>query len=642
LAWRPLRGPRAVAALAALSAEEAEGDPLLSSAFAPFASVRSAVCFAPRGPGVAAASAVKEMLSVLGADLSGGGREGEHEVGEQRRCLASAERRRFLSRLLAALVSSSVPSLLSDDAEVCWAALEIEAAVAAHGEEGGQEEEIEEGKPEKTRNWARARAAAKSLLASSTASGNAAAPALWRAYARLQAASGAKRSSSLKVTTTLLAALSERGGGGKGGEGRRRQHALSAAVEAADSVGGGRGASSAHDNALAVLLVAAASGIAPAEVAVSPESGGAPTEEARGAALSALETMASSVVVSPSSSSPSSSSPSSIEAFAAIAAAEALLLLLPRPQSPLSGAEAAARLAEAADKAFGSLSSPSSSSSSRNKNDSSSSSGRAFEWLVLRRCRLFAKSATPSEARAAVLEALERFPDSTELVDLLAEIGRGGGGSGGGGGGGGGDNDDDKSTLDLDLDLLRQVISASGSPRALLRALSRGSLMGTAAAASAMEHLLRKSGEAASHQSSSSSPALVRALARAEIAAAADKGTVSITAATSRARRVLLRGLAAFPWDAELYFDLVDPAALSEKRGSGEDTAYLPLPLLVPSAERAELIEAAADAGVLLGARVDVYETALAVAAEGVVAGGGVYGNGEEQEEEEEGELSWG
>lgn len=158
-----------------------------------------------------------------------------------------------------------------------------------------------------------------------------------------------------------------------------------------------------------------------------------------------------------------------------------------------------------------------------------------------------------------------------------------------------------------------------------------------------MEHLLRKSGEAASHQSSSSSPALVRALARAEIAAAAaDEGTVSITAATSRARRVLMRGLAAFPWDAGLYFDLVDPAALSEKRGSGEDTASLPLPLLVPSAERAELIEAAADAGVLLGARVDVYETALAVAAEGVVAGGGVYGNGEEQEEEEEGELSWG
>ena len=84
--------------------------------------------------------------------MSGGG------GGDDKRwCLASDERRRFLSRLLSALVSSPSPSssLLADDADVCWAGLEIEAAVASG------EEESEGGKEAAgtfRRDWPRARA----------------------------------------------------------------------------------------------------------------------------------------------------------------------------------------------------------------------------------------------------------------------------------------------------------------------------------------------------------------------------------------------------------------------------------------------------------------------------------------------------
>ena len=580
--------------------------------------MRSAVSFT-RDAGVAAV-AVKEMLSALGADVYGGseGKE-ETEEEEERWCLASDVRRRFLSRLLSSLVISSW-SLLTDDADVCWAALEIEAAVAR-----GEREE-EEGNINQTRshrNWPRARAAAKAFLARAAAQG-ATAAGLWRAYARLQAVSGStSSSSSLKVTTALLAALASQPERRADAE----RHALAAAVEAADNsiLRGSRGGG--NENALAMLLVAAACGAAPSDVAVG--SNGEPTEEARAAALSSLERTAAA---------------SEGEAAAAAAAAEALLLLLPRPASALAvaEAEAVAGLAQAAEKLFGFSDAPSSSSSSiLQQHRHHHRRRRDFAWVVLRRCRLLAASAeraaaavaatastsnpasasasvagaaaaaaaaaAEEAARSAILGAMARFPEEpAELVDLLADLPFSAAGAAA--------SDDEKS-----LQLLRDVVSRAPSPPALLRALSRASLSGTAAVASAIEHVVRRSEGPLER----ASPRLFRALARAEIAAAASGEEGATTLIVSRARRALLRGLSACPWSLDLHLDLVDPAALAATGCDGANTGARPAPLLllVPSGERAQLLGAAADAGVLLGARVDVYETALAVAAEGIVGG---------------------
>lgn len=354
------------------------------------------------------------------------------------------------------------------------------------------------------------------------------------------------------------------------------------------------------------------------------EATGEPTAAARAAACASLERKAASA-------SAVAASAGGQEAVAAIAAAEALLLLLPpRPAGALAEVEAAARLEQAAEQCFPPTSPPPSLCSSSGKEQQQRCRhfrrGRAFEWLVLRRCRLLLllskRSAAKAswageEARSAVLAALARFPDSEQLVDLLAETAASGGE--------GAAADDERAQRQL----LRDVFSAAPSPAVLLRALSRCRDLRGSAAASAIGHALKgralQSGDAPR-----ASPQLFRALARAEVSAEA--AAAPAAAAAPRARRALIRGLAACPWSRGLYLDLVDPAALAAGGGGSDNGSggsgggggggggkTPPLLPVVPSGERAQLLEAAADAGVLLGARIDVYEAALAVAAEEIV-----------------------